>query len=135
MGYLERGTIFFSKFGKFMWSIISRWVSLVVLVGYSLLHIIVNPSFLFYMVIALGLSTMGLWIDFFPPRHIPGGEIALSGLSVFTFSIATLGSMATAYVFEVRSEAPLMDGYGYPNWLILIFQENTGLLKHSIIFL
>ncbi len=51
---------------------------------------------------------MGIWITFFPSGI--EGKIPIShhidNLSVFTYCIATLGSMAVEYVFEEKNKEP-----------------------------
>ena len=121
-----------------IWGTLSKWVSLIVLAAYSLLHVIASPSFVFFMFIALGLSTMGIWIELFPSGYDSGKDIIeqVEKMSVFTFSIATLGSIATAYFFENKGEGSVtLNGYGYPRWIISNFENNPELLKHSMFFL
>lgn len=99
---LKRTLIFFYSF--------KMWYKLISITLNSLIQIIRNPSFIMFSAIAIGLGTMGIWIGFFPGNDLllavdQSSEI-LSGkidnLSVFTFCIATLGSIATDYFFEEK---------------------------------
>ncbi|GAB1147097.1 MAG: hypothetical protein SwBeaBPW_13870 [Shewanella algae] len=87
------------------------WWKLIAEIFKSLIEIIRNPSFIMFSTIAIGLGTMGIWIGFFSgagtASSANGDEISLAqkidNLSVFTFCIATLGSVATDYFFEEKN--------------------------------
>lgn len=118
------------------------WFGLIWIIIYSLFSIIRNPSFVIFSIIAITLSTLGIWIDFFPGET---GSVApvvttenacvsesfiqrINKLSVFTFCIATLGALATDYVFEEKylQEAPtakndlLAKHLGFLLWCICV---------------
>jgi hypothetical protein len=59
-----------------------------------------------FAAIALGLGTMGIWISIFNDGLAADKSIPeqLENLSVFTFCIATLGSMAAEYFFEEKED-------------------------------
>jgi len=122
---------------KYLWKLIEKWVAIFAISFFSLVHVVTNPSFIFFTIIALGLSTMGIWIEIFPNNISENMELIdqLDNVSVFTFSIATLGSMATAYFFESKNlEGQNLEGYGYPQWLINVFNTDVDLLRNSIFF-
>lgn len=87
------------------------WWKLFAIIFKSLIEIIRSPSFIMFSTIAIGLGTMGIWIGFFPSSGITlpavgGGDSwaeRIDNLSVFTFCIATLGSVATDYFFEEKN--------------------------------
>lgn len=86
------------------------WWKLFAIIFKSLIEIMRSPSFIMFSTIAIGLGTMGIWIGFFPSSAIAlptavedsWGE-RIDNLSVFTFCIATLGSVATDYFFEEKN--------------------------------
>ena len=55
-----------------------------------------------FSIIAIGLGTMGIWISYFPGGY--SSSTGIDKLSIFTFCIATLGSMAVEYFFEERDK-------------------------------
>lgn len=86
------------------------WFKVIFIVIESIFSIIINPSFIIFSILALGLGTLGIWISYFPTTGgsaspinptLPLDQVmaGLENLSVFTFSIATLGNMATEYFF------------------------------------
>jgi protein-S-isoprenylcysteine O-methyltransferase Ste14 len=92
------------------------WTGLVLIIFENLFSLIRNPSFVIFSIIAISISTLGIWIDFFPAEaentvasvttanaseHLTVLQ-KINKLSVFTFCIATLGAMATDYVFEEK---------------------------------
>lgn len=87
------------------------WWKLIAEIFKSVIEIIRNPSFIMFSTIAIGLGTMGIWISFFPGAGIDSSENGsesslvqkIDNLSVFTFCIATLGSVATDYFFEEKN--------------------------------
>jgi hypothetical protein len=83
---------------------LSGWLNIIKIIFSNLFGIITNPSFVMFAVIALGLGTMGVWISIFNNGLVANKDISeqLENLSVFTFCIATLGSMAAEYFFEEK---------------------------------
>ena len=92
------------------------WTELFLVIIGKLFSIIRDPSFVIFSIIAISISTLGIWIDFFPAEKVSEGSSAttavvsegssilgkINKLSVFTFCIATLGALATDYVFEEK---------------------------------
>jgi hypothetical protein len=92
------------------------WTGLFLIIIENLYSLIRNPSFVIFSIIAISISTLGIWIDFFPAEAestassltttnpSEGSSILqkINKLSVFTFCIATLGALATDYVFEEK---------------------------------
>lgn len=99
---LKKFSIFVSSF--------NMWWKLITVIMKSLIEIIRNPSFIMFSVVAISLGTMGIWIGFFPGSGVAPPVNAspqslvekIDNLSVFTFCIATLGSVATDYFFEEK---------------------------------
>lgn len=97
-------------FSKFWGSILifikslRKWWLLLSVGLENIIKMILNPSFIFFSFIALGLSTMGIWISYMPTDPQSSGlkNINIDSLAVFTFSIATLGGIATDYFFEEK---------------------------------
>ncbi len=80
------------------------WFLIIKLPFSMLISILLNPSFIFFSIIALGLSTMGIWIGFFngDANEKLGILEQIDNLSVFTFCVATLGGAATDFFFEEK---------------------------------
>ncbi|EIO4069450.1 hypothetical protein [Vibrio vulnificus] len=80
------------------------WFVILKLPFSMLVSILFHPSFIIFSVIALGLSTMGIWIGFFngDTKESLGVLEQIDNLSVFTFCVATLGGAATDFFFEEK---------------------------------
>ena len=93
------------RFVKKLIMSMNAWFELIRVMIFSIIEIIRNPSFIMFSVIALGLGTMGIWIDFLPGGEPPAEPNiqSMNNLSVFTFCIATLGGIAADYFFEEKN--------------------------------
>jgi hypothetical protein len=80
------------------------WLLILKLPFTTLISILVNPSFIIFSIIALGLGTMGIWLGFFNDgmKSNVGLWAQIDNLSVFTFCVATLGGAATDFFFEEK---------------------------------
>ena len=82
------------------------WKCMFKIIASNLFSILKSPSFIIFSFVAIGLSTMGIWIAFYPNGVDSTKRIVeqLDGLAVFTFCIATLGGMAAEYFFEEKDK-------------------------------
>ena len=98
------------RFVRFCLALIMPWLKILLIIIESIVSIVINPSFIIFAILAIGLGTLGIWISFFPTTGSAVIEINsdqslsnivanLDNLSVFTFCIAALGNMATDYFF------------------------------------
>jgi len=80
-----------------------QWFNIIKIIVTKTFSIITNPSYIIYSIVAIGLSTMGIWIVFYP-EGFKGDNLTeqLENMSVFTFCIATLGNIATEYFFDEK---------------------------------
>jgi len=78
------------------------WINIIKIIVTKSSSIITNPSYIMFSIVAIGLSTMGIWIVFYPDGSVDNKSLIeqLENMSVFTFCIATLGNIATEYFFD-----------------------------------
>lgn len=88
------------------WRATVSWRKVFTTIIESTVRILINPSYLMFASVAIVLATMGVWIEFFPSGFSDDKlwYEQLNRLSVFTFCIALLGSMAVEYVFDNKGE-------------------------------
>lgn len=93
------------------WRATVSWRKVFSTIAENTVRILINPSYLMFASVAIVLATMGIWIEFFPlgfSGDSPWYE-QLNRLSVFTFCIALLGSMAVEHVFDNKGEDSKFD--------------------------
>jgi hypothetical protein len=80
------------------------WYKLFFIVLENIADIIKNPSFVMFSLIALALGTMGIWVPLYPFFNVDNLIGKIESTTVFTFCIATLGNMATEYIFDKKDD-------------------------------
>lgn len=91
---------------KFIHNFLKDWISLFQILMTTVVEIMRNPSFVMFSLMAIGLGTMGIWIPLLPYENSEAPKLILQtqSLSVFTFCVASLGNMATEYIFNEKGK-------------------------------
>jgi peptidoglycan/LPS O-acetylase OafA/YrhL len=98
------------KWIKDIWNNDMReWRDMLSVVVDDLKRIIFNPECFSYSLVVILLSSLGLWVVFFPDDWWRFDKI--TGESVFTFCIAMIGSMAMEFFFDRDSKEERDKGY------------------------
>lgn len=104
-----------------------RWFSVLDILATQFWFVIINPSYVFFAIIALTLGTMGVWIDLLPfgIESLDELESKITKISAFTFCVATLGNFATESYFEKKDPQKitneLKSNLGIFSWSICLF--------------
>jgi len=101
----------FEKARDKVWKSMIGWRRIFSFLISNTVKILINPSYLMFSLVAISMATLGVWMEFLPGGFSPSDKWykQLNNMSVFTFCIALLGSMAVEYVFDSKGDESKFD--------------------------